>query len=608
MADRQGYQPVQRGIGQDIFNKWLHVGLEMYGHAFAYAAVAYISILIVVYYTFGNLSDFGFAMKGIYTGILSQFVPDYLLTYKGEEYPAIKMYHAYREAGIWKILIKHGMLSIFTLPVFVSIFILMLRIYGKEAEDFSKLKHLGGTELKTPDEVNHRIKELNKQQPDRRHTPTIPLTDEISLTYCNETYGTLIVGAPGSGKTVVISNALDWLETQPQYRKIVYTYKGDFIERFYRPERGDIIFNAFDVRTLRLNVFDLVHNQTDFLKIASVLIPEPKGNADPFWSTAARDVFAAMLNYCWMMNKRTNADVWEVLTWTQDQILKEIAPVFGSEETKKYFSDSKLASNISAVIAGYTTIFKFLPKETDKFNMEEFLEGRKGSGWIFISNMDNLSYMLRPWITLFIDSLISTHLSLPDDYNRRVVYELDEFNTLHGTIGESIHKLAIAGRSKGAIPIIGYQGQGGLEKTLGREQARDVTNAMGNSIFLRVGQDPDTAKWMSDVIGETMFFESEISHSSKTGEGSDGTNIRSVRKTEKLVLPSDLMNMPSLQGYIKLAEYGTVKADFRYKTRKVNNQGFIPRPDIDYSSLVAASQAALAKANNALVQEVPDSV
>jgi type IV secretory pathway TraG/TraD family ATPase VirD4 len=315
-----------------------------------------------------------------------------------------------------------------------------------------------------------------------------------------------------------------------------------------------------------------------------------------------------MLNYCWMYNKRTNADVWEVLCWTQEQILKEVAPCFGSEETRKYFTDSKLASNISAVIAGYTTIFKFLPKETDKFNMMDFLDGKDGSGWIFISNMDNLSYMLRPWITLFIDSLISSHLSLPDDYNRRVVYELDEFNTLHGTIGESIHKLAIAGRSKGAIPIIGFQGMGGLEKTLGREQARDVCNAMGNNIFLRVGKDPDTARWMSDVIGETMFLESEISHSSKTGDGSDGTNIRQVRKTEKLVLPSDLMGMPSLHGYINLAEYGTVEADFKYKSRQIVNQGFVPRPDIDYASLVSASQAAMAKANQVALEEVPEEI
>jgi len=74
------------------------------------------------------------------------------------------------------------------------------------------------------------------------------------------------------------------------------------------------------------------------------------GNQDPFWIDAARAVFAAFLNYCVVSGKRTNADLREVVCMTQKDILEQVAPCHGSEEILKYYSDAKLASNVSAVL------------------------------------------------------------------------------------------------------------------------------------------------------------------------------------------------------------------------------------------------------------------
>lgn len=587
MANRQGYQKIQSSFGQQIFDKELHMGIEQYVHAATYALVMTLVAAFMFCLAFMSLSTIWFIVRALSAGVISSFAPSFPMMLDGQSVSSIQLYQVSKEFGLGDKLTSCIKILLFSVPVGVGTFLMMFRIYRKKADEIEVLKHLDGTELKTPSAVMNKMSELNKKQPERRHVPTLPIGDAW-LSYCTEVFGLLIIGAMGSGKTVIYSAILKAAEKLEGYKIFAYTVKGDFIEKFYRFERGDLIFNAFDLRGLDFNVFSLIKNNTDFLRVASIMIPEPKGNSDPFWVTAARDCFAAMLNRCYMLGKCTNADVWETLCFTREEIIEKVAPLFGSEETLKYFSDSKLASNISAVIAGYTGIFKFLPagKGVD-FDIKKWLDSKEG-GWIFVSNHKDVKEPLKPWLTLFIDALVSAHLSLADDYERRVVYALDEINTLNPTIAETIHELSITGRSKGAITIAGGQGMGGFEQTFGDKRAQDICNALGNSIFLRTGADPKTATWMSDVLGDTMFLEAEVSHSAKTGEGADGTSTRMVRKTEKLRLPSVFMNvLGSLEGYVRLAEYGVFQTSWKYVSYPKLNEGFIPRPDINMNTIKA---------------------
>ena len=581
MGHRKGYQKIQSSFGQQIWDKDLRMGIEQWVHAGLYSLVMTIVAALVFCFAFIEPNTLWFVVRGLGAGFISSVAPSLPLPLDGQTISSYQLYQVSKEFGLFDKISSCVKVLLFSLPVGVATFFFMFGLYRRRADEIEVLKHLDGTELKTPSAVMARMKALDKSQPERRHVPTLPI-GEAYLSYCTEVFGLLIIGAMGSGKTVIYSYILKAAEKLRGYKIFAYTVKGDFIEMFYQFSRGDIIFNAFDLRGLDLNVFSLVKNNTDFLRIACCMIPEPRGNAEPFWTTAARDCFAAMLNYCYMSDKRTNADVWEVLCLKREEILEKVAPLFGSEETLKYFSDPKLASNISAVIAGYTGIFKYLPAGNGaNFDLKNWLESKEG-GWIFVSNHEDVRDALKPWLTLFVDALVSAHLSLPDDYDRRVIYALDEINTLNSTIAETVHKLSITGRSKGAVTIAGGQGMGGFEQTFGDKRAQDICNALGNSIFLRTGADPKTAGWMSDVLGDTMFLEAEVSHSAKTGDGADGTTTRMVRKIEKLRLPSVFMNvLGSLEGYVRLAEYGVFHTTWKYIKFPKINDGFIPRPDIN---------------------------
>jgi len=583
MADRKGYQDISIGIAGQEAKKQISLIGENYVYYLGAYLLAFVVAFIALQFMFGPDNPLD-VFKGIMMGILSTFLPGYNVSYLMTEpgrWTASEAYQFYAINGLrkafstWKFIGSISFICGFVGPYGTAKWFKSIQ---KKQEE---LKHIDGTKEKSEKEIMDTIKQLNKEHPERRHIPSLPIGN-VTLTQCNEVYGTLIMGAPGTGKTVMISQMLDELQKKQNYRVIAYTPKGDFISKYYHPERGDIIINPFDLRGIRLNIFDLIKNKTDYQRIASVLFPEQSGSQDPFWINAARACFAGFLNYCVISDKKTNADLWDVLCYTQEDVLAKVAPVYGCEEIKKYFSDSKLASNVSAVISAYTQIFKFLPKETDAFDMKAWLENRDKGGWIFVSNHDELSAVLKPWITLFIDFIVSAHLSLPDDFERRVVYVLDEVNTLHASVGSTIHKLAITGRSKGAVLFLGAQGKTGLEKTLGREQASDVYNAVRNSVFLAVGSDDTTANWMSAVLGKTMFWETEVSGTYKVGDDADGGSIRKVRKTEDLVISSVFTNkLKSLEAYVRLTEYGVCKTTFTPKNRPNIAEGFMERPDLD---------------------------
>ena len=611
MGTRKGYQKIQSSFGQQIWDKDLRMGLEQWFHAGLYSLVMMLIAAFIFCMFWMDLNVLWFVTRGVGAGIISSFAPSLPLPLDGHTVTSSQLYQASKEFGLGAKLSSCLKILLFSVPVGIGTFMFMFLLYRQKADEIEVLKHLDGTELKSPAAVMKRMNELNREQPERWHRPTLPIGDAF-LTHCSEVFGLLIVGAMGSGKSVIfmsILRAIEKLNASAQhtlYKVVTYTTKGDFIEKLYRYDRGDIIFNAFDLRGLRLNVFSLVKNNTDFLRIASIMIPEPKGNAEPFWVTAGRDCFAAMLNYCFMTGKKNNAAVWTVLCFTREEIIDKIAPLFGSEETLKYFSDPKLASNISAVIAGYTNIFKYLPPGDDDFDIKNWLENKEQKGWIHISNHREVREPLKPWLTLFIDALVSVHMSLPDEYyDRRIVYALDEVNTLNATIAGTIVELSITGRSKGSVCMCAGQGLGGFHRTFGEEGTQDIVGAFGNSIFMRTG-DNKTADWMSNTLGDTMFLEAEVSHSAKTGEGADGTTTRMVRKTEKLRLPSVFLNvLGSLEGYVRLAEYGVYYTKWKYESMPKINEGFIPRPDIDMNSIKAewdSTQKTLSKATIELTE------
>jgi len=379
------------------------------------------------------------------------------------------------------------------------------------------------------------------------------------------------IGSPGSGKTVFLNQVIERV-IQRNENSVIYDFKGDFVSKFYRPDQ-DILFNPLDRRCVGWNIFNELNSEYDIDAVAASLIPPASGDS-VFWNDGARDVFSAILIYLFQQGKTTNADVWEAVTMDIRHLSQILGATKGAERGFAYIQDgsSKQAVSVHSVLMQYAKSFQYLKDLDGDFSIQKWIENPKGN--IFIPNYANTKDTLKPILSLFVDLLGRQLLSLPDDINRRIFFFEDEFGTLQRM--STIINLLTLGRSKGASIWLGIQDVGQLEKIYGRESRQTIINACGTSVILRVS-DPTTSKYLSDKIGQCVINVPQESFSMGVTDFRDGVNLSKVEKTENLILPSELQNLPDLAGYVKFVGHDLVKVNLKYKKYENKNTVFEER-------------------------------
>ena len=168
----------------------------------------------------------------------------------------------------------------------------------------------------------------------------------------------LIAGQTGSGKSTILIQHLAAIQNSKR-RAIVNDFKGDLVERFYRPHR-DLILNPLDSRGLGWTLFNELDSIPDLTAIAGSLIPQAKGE-ERFWSAAAQDVFRGLMAFCYQYGRLSNAQLWKAVTST----IKEIADMCQSTTSGRagysYIQDasSKQADGVIAVLMSYVSWLEF---------------------------------------------------------------------------------------------------------------------------------------------------------------------------------------------------------------------------------------------------------
>lgn len=407
--------------------------------------------------------------------------------------------------------------------------------FKARAKKQSKTKHVSGAGLITPEEFAARIGKGD-----------LPF-GSFRLPWKEETKHCLTVGRPGTGKTVFLSQIVERL-IQRKAKGIIYDFKGDYVSRFYDPKR-DIIFNPLDRRCRGWNLFNDLKTKLDINVIASSLIP-PAYTGDTFWNDAARGVFSGILHYLWQHNLRTNESIWKGVTAPGFDIHAWLQKTPEGQTGFRYIEDasSKQALSVFATMMQYTSAFEYMTTAETGFSVTEWLQNDK-PGFIFVTNQSDVKDTLKPILSLFIDFLGKKLLSLPDDLERRVFFLLDEFGTLQRL--SSIKELLITSRSKGGSCWIGIQDIGQLNKLYTQDVADTIVNSCGSSVMFAVS-DPRTAKYLIDKIGDTEILETEQTVSMGVSNYRDGVSMTERRKRERLILDSELMNLPDLMAYAKV--------------------------------------------------------
>jgi hypothetical protein len=144
---------------------------------------------------------------------------------------------------------------------------------------------------------------------------------------------------------------------QKKGRAIANDFKGELVERYYRPDRA-LILNPLDARGLGWTLFNELLTKANLTAIAGSLIPQAKGE-DRFWSAAAQDVLRGVMAYCYQYNLRTNADLWKALTASIEERMCEATN--SGQTGYSYIQDarSKQAAGVIAVLMSYISWLEF---------------------------------------------------------------------------------------------------------------------------------------------------------------------------------------------------------------------------------------------------------
>ena len=468
-----------------------------------------------------------------------------------------------------------------------------------------------------------------------------------------------LVGTTGSGKTVILKTILDEVERDGQ-RVIAIDSGADLVSRYHNPDRGDVILNPLDKRCVAWSPFAEIRNLADCVAIATSICPTAEG-ADKIWSQSAKIFIAAIfqvLSQHPLSRDEVEARMPRLVIKVEgekveesdedyaariDKFMSKLPPTNGNF---MYWSSSAEVEALRVLLAGtqaspyvamgnermfgsiratamerLAAYFLLDPKAgPEAFSIREFV-ANDGDAWLFATYLDDQLNLLKDFIATVIDIAAVATLSLSQSSSRRVVFSLDEFDSI-GKV-DSVLMLLAKGRKYGGMVIIGIQTTAQLYKNYGQDAAKSILGLFG-TWFINRTPEPDTAKYVSGVLGSGNY--ERRSHGFSHGQGGLSMNANHQYIQDKpAVSPSEIQNLrvasPATgvtpEGYLKMGHWMPCKITPKFPPKRPEREGFVPSPQLDEKRMRAEtlqSAAAVAKASRhgtdfeSTLQEITESI
>lgn len=353
----------------------------------------------------------------------------------------------------------------------------------------------------------------------------------------------LLVGAPGTGKTNLITVMLEGIR-QNGRRAIVYDAAGTFVERFYRPGR-DIMLNPLDERTARWSPWFDVPEECHYDQIAESVIPDKVG--DPFWAEAARGTLVAVLRALVARQQMLVSVLLDVLLRSP---LADLATFVAGTNGAAFISKEgdRTSAGVQAELASKLRSFAYLDDTQDGLSIREWVANETDDSWLFITVRADQLPSLRPLITVWLDIAISAIMSLAPDRRRRLYVVVDELPTLQRL--PSLADFLARARKYGGCGILGFQSYPQLETVYGVQGAAAITGYCSTWIGLRANDTP-TARLLSENLGQVEQVEANEGMSYGVNDMRDGVNLSRAQVTRPLVMPTEIVNLENLHGFLR---------------------------------------------------------
>ncbi|NNM78042.1 type IV secretion system DNA-binding domain-containing protein [Sphingomonas sp. ID1715] len=395
----------------------------------------------------------------------------------------------------------------------------------------------------------------------------------VSFPWRLEQSHAMLIGTTGTGKTVALRDLLSQVRDRSA-RAVVFDLTGAFIEAFYDPAR-DTILNPLDARCPMWSVFEDCTEEASLTAAAEALVPHDGGGAEQFWVLAARMLFVEMCLKLMREGRATNAALSaELMTASLSHVHKLMEGTVADPLTAP--EAARMAESIRAVFNANAKALRMLPTSGEPFSVRRWVEGASGPGaMLFVSaryvDMPVASRLLTVWM----DTAMTTLMSGPRCPDLKLWFLFDELGALHRL--PAIEKGLQTARNYGGAIVAGVHAYAKLKETYGDNMAMTLA-ALARTKLILATADRESATWCSDFIGHRQYRQMEEGFSYGYNNARDAVSLTPRRQIEPLLLPDQLMNLPSLDGFLKFPD-GFPAAPVRLRPRPLPSVAdpFVPR-------------------------------
>jgi type IV conjugative transfer system coupling protein TraD len=353
----------------------------------------------------------------------------------------------------------------------------------------------------------------------------------------------LLVGGPGTGKTVVCEAVMDVARARGQ-RAVVYDSTGEFVSHYYRPDR-DVILSPVDARTALWSPWSEGTTAFAYENLAQALIPDGQGE-NAFWAHAARAILRSALA------STTDLPGLIDLLFAQDQDMLLIA--LESQGLKGLAGPPQMLASSRGECVTYAAPLAYLPSPgLQPFSVRDWMRDESRDSWLFVASRADVHKSIRPLISMWVGLAVQAAMSLPPDRNRRTWFILDELPTLQKL--PALDLLLAGARKYGACAVLGVQSVAQARDIYGRDAAAAILSHPSTRLTLRVG-DAETAQYLSQALGDRHTIRKVSSESQGAGGSTSTSEQHSI---EAAVLPSEILALANLVGYLRVPNDPVIK-------------------------------------------------
>ncbi|MBA4355186.1 MAG: conjugal transfer protein TraD, partial [Novosphingobium sp.] len=217
---------------------------------------------------------------------------------------------------------------------------------------------------------------------------------------------------------------------------------------------------------------------------------------------------------------------------------------------------ARMAESIRAVFNTNAQVIRFLPDPVEgglpPFSINAWMrEEERDGGILFITSTHTDLTLNRALLTLWMDMAVNALMRLERTRDLRTWFLFDEVHALH-RLPAIEHGLQTA-RAFGGAFVLGMHSFDKLAETYGEQGAVNLASLARTKLILSTA-DMETARVCTEFIGNREVREMDEAYSYGYNNTRDASTLTPRTEVKPLVIPDDIMNLPSLYGFLKFPD------------------------------------------------------